>query len=151
MMKDKYKDQLFCIKLFKCLCITNIYQIYLPFEPKRTFGKINEKDEARNGSSAVKQQTKQENYRNRNKNQFVSTFICSLQSSQRKYLYFPNRANKKIAKISSKKMFVTKIIFPSFQLEIHILLQTYYKMDMTKLYLIAGKLYISQNNKTSKT
>ena len=103
---------------FRYLSITNNYQIYLPFEPKRTFGKINEKDEARNGSSAVKQQTKQENYQNRNKTQFVSTFICSLQSSQRKYLYFLNRANKKNAKTSSKKMFVTKIIFPSFQLEI---------------------------------
>ena len=98
-------------------CIATV-QIYLPFEPKRTFGKINEKDEARNGSSAVKQHTKQENYRNRNKTQFVSTFICSLQSSQRKNLYFPNRANKKIAKTGSIKMFVKKIIFPSFQLEI---------------------------------
>ena len=93
-----------------CIATVQIYlcKIYLPFEPKRTFGKINEKDEARNGSSAVKQQTKQENYRNRNKTQFVSTFICSLQSSQRKYLYFPNRANKKIAKTGSIKMFVKK-------------------------------------------
>ena len=74
-----------------------MHKIGINIEPKRTFGKINEKDETRNGSSAVKQQTNQERYQNRNKNQFVSTFICLLESSQRKYT-FPIEPTKKNCK-----------------------------------------------------